>query len=126
MGSNKLLNDQTLKKFKEQLKDTEFKWLAVMALFPLIVLLVITVLYFTDGHKSTDLVLQISIIIFFIICFFWWAWALHKITLMASYLISVQKKFTELTLDLLRIRKELHNRRRESLTNSNKPVDKKK
>lgn len=82
-------------------------WLA--RILPLSVLAILSVCYFFKWNSAIDLILEVSIIVFVIVCFIWWYWAIYKIATTVKYLRNSQERFKELKAELSRFKKDIMN-----------------
>jgi amino acid transporter len=80
-------------------------WFARIA--PLTALAIISVCYFFEWNTALDLVLETITIIFFVVCFVWWYWAIYKIAITAKYIKSSQDKFKDLLSELRNFKKDV-------------------
>ena len=85
---------------------TLWDWLG--RVLPMSVLAVIVVCYYFKWHNALDLVLEIATILFFIICFIWWYWAIYKIAVTAHYIKNAQDRFKSLTQELKKFKKDIN------------------
>ena len=82
-------------------------WLA--RILPLSVLAILSVCYFFKWNSVIDVILEVSIIVFLIVCFIWWYWAIYKIATTVKYLRNSQERFKELKAELSRFKKDIMN-----------------
>lgn len=82
-------------------------WLA--RILPLSVLAILSVCYFFKWNSVIDVILEVSIIVFLIVCFIWWYWAIYKIATTVKYLRNSQERFKELRAELSRFKKDIMN-----------------
>lgn len=90
---------------------TLWDWLG--RILPMSVLAIISVCYFFKWHTALDLVLEIASIIFFIICFIWWYWAIYKIAVTAHYIKNAQERFRQIAQELRKFKKDINDSDRE-------------
>lgn len=108
---------------KKTYKEVRFwDWLA--RILPLTVLSTISICYFFKWQTALELVLEITVILFFIICFVWWYWAIYKIAVTVKYLQDSQQKFRSVIRELRSVKKTINNasnrqRRKSKTTNDN-------
>lgn len=81
-------------------------WLA--RILPLTVLTVLTVAYFFKWTNVVELVLDITVIVFFLTCFVWWYWAIYKIAVAVKYIRMSQEKFTEIKREISEFKKKFN------------------
>jgi hypothetical protein len=60
-----------------------------------------------DLKEWLDIVIEISAIVFFIICISWWYWALHKIGRTIQYVRNSQKKFMIILDEFRKLKKNI-------------------
>ena len=73
-------------------------WLA--RILPLTALTCLAVAYFFKWSTAIELVLDITVVLFFLTCFVWWYWAIYKIAVAVKYIRLSQEKFSEIKEDL--------------------------
>lgn len=98
-------------------KDTEYfakktyrevviwDWLA--RILPLTVLASLSVCYFFKWNTAIELILEVSIIGFFVVCFIWWYWALYKIAIAFKHIRASQDHFKQLKAEIAKFKKEM-------------------
>lgn len=86
---------------------TIWDWLG--RILPLTALAIIAVLYYFKWDTALQMVLDGIVILFFIICFIWWYWAIYKIAVTAKYIRSSQEKFKQVLTELRQFKKEMRN-----------------
>lgn len=87
---------------------TIWDWLG--RVLPLTALAIIAVFYFFRWENGLQFVLDVIVVVFFVICFIWWYWAIYKIAVTAKYLKSSQEKFKQVLHELRQFKKEVrHN-----------------
>jgi hypothetical protein len=87
---------------------TIWDWLG--RVLPMVVLALISICYFFEWHTWLDILLEVTVGVFFIVCFIWWYWAIYKIAAMVKYLRQSQKNFQSLLEDLKNLRSSIKNR----------------
>ena len=78
-------------------------WLA--RILPLTALTCLAVAYFFKWSTAIELVLDITVVIFFLTCFVWWYWAIYKIAVAVKYIRLSQEKFVEIKEDISQFKK---------------------
>lgn len=78
-------------------------WLA--RILPLTALTCLAVAYFFKWATAIELVLDITVVIFFLTCFVWWYWAIYKIAVAVKYIRLSQEKFVEIKEDISQFKK---------------------
>jgi hypothetical protein len=87
---------------------TVWDWLG--RVLPMTVLALISICYFFEWHTWLDILLEVTVGVFFIVCFIWWYWAIYKIATMVKYLRQSQKNFQSLLEDFKNLRASIKNR----------------
>jgi hypothetical protein len=77
---------------------TIWDWLG--RILPSVVLAIIVVLKVFSLDTALNMVLDIAVIIFFVICIIWWYWAIHKIARTVRYIRESQEKFISLSNEI--------------------------
>jgi hypothetical protein len=90
------------KTFKEV---TWWDWLG--RLLPLTVLAIATVCHFFEWKSALDLILETSLVVFLIVSFIWWYWAIYKIAVTVKYMRNTQQKFLDVVAELRNVKKEI-------------------
>jgi hypothetical protein len=88
------------KTFKEV---TVWDWLG--RILPMSVLAIIIVFHFFKWNTALELVLEVATVIFFIMCFIWWYWALYKIAVSIKYMRASHRKFIGLYKEINTVKK---------------------
>lgn len=83
-------------------------WLA--RILPLSVLAVLSICYFFKWNDAIELILEVSVAVFFIVCFVWWYWAIYKIAVAVRYMRQSQERFKQLKAELSKFKKEVFGR----------------
>ena len=96
------LTDLEKKTFKEV---TWWDWLA--RLFPLTILAIASVCHFFQWKTTLDIILEVSLVIFAIVCFTWWYWAIYKIATSIRFMRITQQKFLDVANELKKIKKDI-------------------
>ena len=97
--------DQFAKRTYKEVKIWD--WLA--RILPLTVLTVLTVAYFFKWTNVIEIVLDATVIVFFLTCFVWWYWAIYKIAVAVKYIRISQEKFKEIKQELAQFKNNLKN-----------------
>ena len=84
---------------------TLWDWLA--RVLPLSVLAVVSVAYFFKWHDIVELILEVSAIVFLIICFIWWYWAIYKIAVAVKHIRLSQERFRQMKAEFSKFKKEI-------------------
>jgi RsiW-degrading membrane proteinase PrsW (M82 family) len=90
------------KTFKEV---TWWDWLG--RLLPLTVLAIAAVCHFFEWKSALDLILEASLVVFLIVSFIWWYWAIYKIAVTVKYMRNTQQKFLDVVAELRNVKKEI-------------------
>lgn len=106
-----------IKEFETKTNKEVSFWDWLGRILPLTVLAVIAILKLLQWNDALTLVLDIAVLVFFVICFIWWYWAIHKIAKTIQYIRESQEKFLSLTTELKKFREIFKNTK-------NKPEDK--
>ncbi len=108
--TEKKVKDDTAEIFaKRTYKEVKiWDWLA--RILPLTVLAVLSVCYFFKWTSAVELILEISIIVFFVVSFIWWYWAIYKIAVAIKYMQLTQERFKQLKIELGKFKKDLFNK----------------
>lgn len=102
---NKDLEQITHFEKKTYRQVTLWDWAARIA--PMTVLLIVLVCYFFNWHNAMGLVLEAAAIVFAIVCFIWWYWAIYKIAVTVKYMRESQEKFVSLSEELRKFKSAL-------------------
>lgn len=106
--TNKRVKDDTEIFARRTYKEVKiWDWLA--RILPLSVLAILSVCYFFKWNTAIELILEVSIVVFIVVCFIWWYWAIYKIAITVKYLRSSQERFKELKAELARFKKDIFN-----------------
>lgn len=99
---------ESVKQFeKKTFKEVKiWDWLA--RLLPLTVLAVASIFHFFQWKSALDLILEISLIVFLVVSFIWWYWAIYKIAITVNYMRTTQQKFLDVIAELRNVKKELN------------------
>ena len=108
-----------IQKFKEAIRKSAAVWRSIIVLLPLTVLTLIIINYYGKWLQLHQII-QYSVFLFFIMCFVWWGWILYKIIQLAGLLLDMHVRFSELTIDILHIRKSLHDKNPSDTDNESK------
>ena len=100
----KLENEDQVETFakKTYREVTIWDWLG--RILPLSVLAVISIAKLFELHSLLDIVIQFSVLIFFIICFIWWYWAIYKIAITVKYMRESHQNFISIQHELKRFK----------------------
>jgi hypothetical protein len=80
-------------------------WDWVGRMLPMSALAGIVVCYFFKWNNALELILEVTTVIFFIVCFIWWYWALYKIAVSVKYMRSSYRKFVHLHKEIDTVKK---------------------
>ena len=83
---------------------TIWDWLG--RILPLSVLAVISIAKLMEWDSLLSIVIQSSVIIFFIICFIWWYWAIYKIAVTVRYMRKSQEEFISVSNEIAKFKRE--------------------
>lgn len=101
--------NKNLDKFEKKTFEEVTIWDWLGRVLPLTILAIISVLYLFELKSWLDLVIEISVIVFFIICFIWWYWAIYKIAAMVKFLRQSQQNFFELVKEFKMFKQDIKN-----------------
>lgn len=101
--------NQKIKNFTETTTKEATIWDWLGRILPLLALCIIAVLHYFKLYEIRDLFLNLIVIIFFLICFVWWYWAIKKIVLAVKYLQNSQEKFLDVARELKKLRNDKDN-----------------
>ena len=82
---------------------TLWDWLG--RVLPMSTLAIIIVCYFFKWNNALELILEVSTVIFFVVCFIWWYWALYKIAVSVKYMRASYQKFMHLHKEIDNVKK---------------------
>ena len=88
------------KTFKEV---TVWDWLG--RVLPMSTLAIIIVCYFFKWNTALELILEVATVVFFIVCFIWWYWALYKIAVSIKYMRASHRRFIDLHKEINIVKK---------------------
>lgn len=99
---------ESVKQFeKKTFKEVKiWDWLA--RILPLTVLAVASVCHVFQWKSALDLLLEISLVVFLIVSFIWWYWAIYKIAVTVKFMKATQQKFLDVIAELRKIKKEIN------------------
>ena len=103
------MNDKEVEHFTDSTTKEARWWDWIARILPLVAICIIAVLHYFKMHDIRDIILDISVIVFFTVCFIWWYWAIKKIVYAAKYMKSTQERFAELLKELRSFKKESKN-----------------
>jgi hypothetical protein len=87
---------------------TEVKiWDWLGRILPLSVLATIAIAKLMEWNSVLGLIIEFSVIVFFIICFIWWYWAIYKIAVTVRYMRKSQEEFVSVSDEIRKFKQEL-------------------
>ena len=82
---------------------TIWDWLG--RILPMSILATIIICHFFKWDTALELILEISTVVFFIVCFIWWYWALYKIAISVKYMRASHQKFIQINKEIISVKK---------------------
>lgn len=82
---------------------TIWDWLG--RVLPMSILAAIIICYFFRWNNALELILEVSTVVFFIVCFIWWYWALYKIAVSVKYMRQSHQKFIQINKEIISVKK---------------------
>lgn len=107
MNANRDKQQDQITEFTEKTSREIHIWDWLGRILPLTALFSLAVFHYADLHDLRNLILGISLVVFFTVCFIWWYWALRKILSSVKYLQQAHQNFSELMLELKILKKNL-------------------
>jgi len=106
---NHLKDLQEVQNFEKKTYKEVKIWDWLGRILPLSVLAAISVAKLMEWNSLLGVIIDFSVIIFFIICFIWWYWAIYKIAVTVRYMRKSQEEFVSVSDEIRKFKQEFKN-----------------